>query len=586
LGQLQKVTARFMSDVLAEFGYQVREARTRKGWKLEDVARQAFANPDRKGYVSQIENGKITISPRTVGNLARVLDLPPAVTAPLLRQTLPATDEVSEKDRNAEYLLKTAAQSPSGFHPAEALLIALAYQYAPGSEGDLVSASNGLRAALDTAAEMQRTARLPHNAADQVDAVLAELEKLNAKGELDAGAATLASARAAARDRIAEETSGLMRILDSTVAQARLRNAPQDAADALVEKLLLDNPPDAFDALRALQDEWYERGRDLGLAFDATVAIHLAEHSLTRAQTPDERGAALNDLAIALRTLGEREPGTARLDAAVLAYTAALQEYTRDRVPLDWATTQMNLGSALLTLGQREPGTARLDAAVLAYTAALQEFTRDRVPLDWARTHMNLGNALLTLGEREPGTARLDAAVLAYTAALQEVTRDRVPLQWATTQMNLGNALRNLGEREPGTARLDAAVLAYTAALQEVTRERVPLDWATTLMNLGTALATLGEREPGTARLDAAVLAYTAALQEYTRERVPLDWANVQFNLADVEITYFDKTANPSHLTTARTHALAAREVFVAAQAEHYVQMADKLLAQIAARTP
>ena len=51
----------------------------------------------------------------------------------------------------------------------------------------------------------------------------------------------------------------------------------------------------------------------------------------------DERGAALNHLAISLRTLGERESGTARLEQAVAAYPAALEERTRERVPLDWA---------------------------------------------------------------------------------------------------------------------------------------------------------------------------------------------------------------------------------------------------------
>ena len=36
-------------------------------------------------------------------------------------------------------------------------------------------------------------------------------------------------------------------------------------------------------------------------------------------------------------TLGERESGTARLEEAVAAYRAALEEQTRERVPLDWA---------------------------------------------------------------------------------------------------------------------------------------------------------------------------------------------------------------------------------------------------------
>ena len=54
--------------------------------------------------------------------------------------------------------------------------------------------------------------------------------------------------------------------------------------------------------------------------------------------------------------------------------------------------TQQNLGIALRTLGERESGTARLEEAVAAYRAALEERTRARVPLEWARTQQNLGN--------------------------------------------------------------------------------------------------------------------------------------------------------------------------------------------------
>ena len=71
-----------------------------------------------------------------------------------------------------------------------------------------------------------------------------------------------------------------------------------------------------------------------------------------------------------VQRLGERESGTARLEAAVAAYREALQEWTRERVPLDWAMTQNNLGLALQRLGKRESGTARLEAAVAAYRDA------------------------------------------------------------------------------------------------------------------------------------------------------------------------------------------------------------------------
>ena len=248
---------------------------------------------------------------------------------------------------------------------------------------------------------------------------------------------------------------------------------------------------------------------------------------------PERRAPLYAALGLALATLGRRESGTQRLEQAVEAYHAALEEGTRERVPLDWAATQNNLGNALLTLGERESRTQRLEQAVETYHAALEEYTRKRVPLDWAATQNNLGNALLALGERESGTQRLEQAVETYHAALGEHARERVPLSWATTQNNLGNALLALGKRESGTQRLEQAVEAYHAALGEYTRKRVPLDWAATQNNLGNALLALGERESGTQRLEQAVEAYHAALGEYTRERVPLDWATTQNNLGN-----------------------------------------------------
>jgi len=79
--------------------------------------------------------------------------------------------------------------------------------------------------------------------------------------------------------------------------------------------------------------------------------------------------------------------------------------------------------SFFLPLESKPDRTTRLEQAVEAYRAALQERTRERVPLQWAMTQYNLGNALQTLGERERGTARLDEAVEAYRAAL-EVFKD------------------------------------------------------------------------------------------------------------------------------------------------------------------
>ena len=46
-----------------------------------------------------------------------------------------------------------------------------------------------------------------------------------------------------------------------------------------------------------------------------------------------------------------------------------------------------------MMLGGRESGTARLEEAVAAYRAALEELLRDRVPLRWAAAQLSFGNA-------------------------------------------------------------------------------------------------------------------------------------------------------------------------------------------------
>ncbi len=48
----------------------------------------------------------------------------------------------------------------------------------------------------------------------------------------------------------------------------------------------------------------------------------------------------------------------------------------------------------------RESGTARLEEAVAAFRAALEERTRERVPLQWAMGLGNQGIALVLLAER------------------------------------------------------------------------------------------------------------------------------------------------------------------------------------------
>ncbi len=395
---------------------------------------------------------------------------------------------------------------------------------------------------------------------------------LSADGRDDEAAAEADRAFAEWQERQQLERQQGVALLEAGLRADLLRRDAPSAARRILQRIEIGTDAGvSFDALRREQDDWYARGRDKGLNLDLEVSIALARLSVVRAQDRSQRAAALNDLGAALRTLGERETGAARLEEAVATYHSALEQSSRDRSPLEWAATQNNLGNALSALGARESCTARLEEAVAAYRAALEERTRDRSPLDWAMTQNNLGNALLTIGVRESSSAQLEQAVVAFRSALEVYAHDRTPREWAMAQHNLGNALTKLGERESGTERLELALEAYRAALTEHTRDRAPLDWAGTQSNrgnalqrwararaarrgwkrpskpttrrwrknarpralglggtqnnLGNALTGLGVLERSTARLEEAVDAYRAALEERTRDRVPLDWA-------------------------------------------------------------
>ena len=276
-------------------------------------------------------------------------------------------------------------------------------------------------------------------------------------------------------------------------------------------------------------------------------------------------------------TLGERESGTARLEEAVAAYRAALEERTRERVPLDWADDPEQPGHRALDAGERESGTARLEEAVAAYRAALEERTRERVPLDWAGTQNNLGNALLTLGERESGTARLEEAVAAYRTALEGIHPRARPAPVGHDPEQPGQRAfeaRGARERHGAPGRGGCGLPRRPRGTDPRAR---PARLGATQNNLGNALSRLGERESGTARLEEAVAAYRAALEERTRERVPLDWAATQNNLGNALSTLGERTGDDAKLKEARDAIDAAFEVFMQAGQEHYRAYFEKL---------
>jgi hypothetical protein len=71
--------------------------------------------------------------------------------------------------------------------------------------------------------------------------------------------------------------------------------------------------------------------------------------------------------------LGDEKGDNDTLRRAVVLHCERLSQTARQGATLDWAAAQNDLGNALQSLGERENGTARLEEAVAAYRAALEE---------------------------------------------------------------------------------------------------------------------------------------------------------------------------------------------------------------------
>lgn len=156
-----------MSDDASAFGQLVRQRRKALKWSGENLAAEALGNPDRKGMISQIENGKIpNITRETVKKVAQALSLdveniPASLrwseavevvkdTNTVVHEVQATTEKVAE---TTEKLVKLLSEQAQSFKIKEGLLIALARRYAAGSPSGFDAAYAGLEHALEVAAQ-------------------------------------------------------------------------------------------------------------------------------------------------------------------------------------------------------------------------------------------------------------------------------------------------------------------------------------------------------------------------------------------------------------------------------------------------
>lgn len=165
------------------FGVLIREKRKARGWNQENLADAAFSNADRKGYVSQIENGKVpNITRDTVRNVVRALnidleEIPPSLRWPEASEVVKDTNTVAhEIQKQVDKLVVSEQERARQFSIHEDLLIALAQRYAENSPENFEAALAALGNGLEVAKGKQDKGDLPSDIPDAVSAIVAQAE--------------------------------------------------------------------------------------------------------------------------------------------------------------------------------------------------------------------------------------------------------------------------------------------------------------------------------------------------------------------------------------------------------------------------
>ena len=247
---------------------------------------------------------------------------------------------------------------------------------------DLEGKKQAVRNSIEIYEQEIAGGRTQTNLGEMVDRALANAKRLTDEGKSRAARAALRRTATNLRrddaDRRAAYETGIRAVLgrERDIALAAYDGeAAAEAVLAMAEALHGDRRAVLIAEGEALVEVGDQRGSNVHLI----AAIAVSRAALALATGADEIGYDRTVLGIALWRLGERESGTARLDEAVAAYRAALDERTRDRVPPDWAQSQHTLANVLATLAARTHDRARMTEAIASMRNAAEVYRQGNV---------------------------------------------------------------------------------------------------------------------------------------------------------------------------------------------------------------
>lgn len=496
-------------DDLKAFGKAVKRARSLETWTLDELGGQ-FDPPVGKSFISKVENGsKDTLNSRTVGRFIKALKLDDSWIDKFLESDTTQDGDETEQERKADRLYEMVKRSDTIPQSSEDLLILLANKHAEGNYTDQSTAFVGLSNALQAAERIRLRGEMPlDNTGSQLNAVMAEVAKLNADGALDEANDLLdveekrmRDAHKANKDREDEQSRQL---LNQRLDHDRLRNDPAAAADRIISDLMRQAPAGGvFNATRDITHQWRTQGIRQGDPFDLRVSLMLANRNMKRAKGW-QKSQALTDLGDARFAIGRRRIDLALLHSAENAFRAAIKTSAKNELKKNQAIDQSNLGRVLCELGERDSDPDILRASVAAHRTSIRLWPREEEQKNWATVHSSLSTSLAALGHVEQDEGLLLEAISISQDILAIRTQD-IPLEdRGNYKLGLAIDMRSLGRMRKDATLFDEAETLYEECLTVTSPDSALYAWANLISGLGELALDRFALDPDPRHLDEA----------------------------------------------------------------------------------
>jgi hypothetical protein len=160
-----------------------------------------------------------------------------------------------------------------------------------------------------------------------------------------------------------QQAAAALEIADHTTAFARLTQARTIVTTKRETLARVLDDQTREEAALVFEQARVELAR---LAYEQAAGLFAEAARLLPASDTKTRWQYIMEKADAEQTMGNERGSNPALVRAIESYRVGLTLALRTERPLDWAGTQNNLGNALRTFGERESSTARLEEAVAA----------------------------------------------------------------------------------------------------------------------------------------------------------------------------------------------------------------------------